>query len=144
MTDQHQFSPPDAEGFQRMKLTSENGKPFEISVTAAEGVIKTESPLAPACASGKWYDVDWPLGDRTWKTVTGIPRITKYRLLQVNGFVYTYELGFDISSSGLGTEFKFQDRQPDTYVCVTDRGGEHLVSYNSGAPAIQRVWVSDD
>ncbi|KAF8701276.1 hypothetical protein AX14_000483 [Amanita brunnescens Koide BX004] len=145
MADQYQFSPPDADGFQRMKLTSQNGNSYEVRITADEGLIGTESSLTAAKGTfkAKSYNVTWSKGDEAWKDVSGMNRITKYRLFDANGIFWKYELGFDISSSGLGTTLIFKDER-DSYKCVTFRGGKHSVSFNSDDPTIKKVAVGTD
>ena len=148
MANQYLFSPPDADGFQRMKLTSQNGNPCEVRIRANEGLIdsETKSPLTLAAnkITGTFYDVSWPTGDEAWKDVSGMKRITKYRLFDANGIFWKYELGFDISSSGLGTTLIFKDER-DSYKCVTFRGGKHWVAFNSDdVPTIVEVVVGSD
>ncbi|KIO26564.1 hypothetical protein M407DRAFT_24150 [Tulasnella calospora MUT 4182] len=142
-----QLPTPNADGIQSTTATSTNGVPFEHGVQITENSTERKSEAATGekgqgvVADGTRTRVNWPVGDETWKEVTGVPGITRYRLYAYSGPIhFQYQLDFT-NSEAWG--FKFWDEAGDVYRASTFINGDHSLKFNSAQPTIVIVEAEE-
>ncbi|KIO26565.1 hypothetical protein M407DRAFT_243675 [Tulasnella calospora MUT 4182] len=86
------------------------------------------------------FNVTWPVGDQTWKEVTDIPSITRYRLYPITHIFYSYQLDF---TNSVNLDFIFYDQSGDRYTKSTFVNGDHSVHYKSDDPTILLVKAEE-
>ncbi|KAF7360659.1 hypothetical protein MVEN_00797600 [Mycena venus] len=141
-------------GFHWVDAMSKNGRPFRIGYPKANsGHILTERSGLAGGAGGstletrefKWYSVDWPVGDSSWKEVTNVPQLTKYALYENSQpRIYTYVLHVYLTNTGWGTTYTFEDQEGDEYALTAFTNGQHSIDFNSDAPRIKRVKTDQE
>ncbi|KIO26566.1 hypothetical protein M407DRAFT_24151 [Tulasnella calospora MUT 4182] len=89
------------------------------------------------------FSVNWPVGDDSWKDVTGINGITRYRLYPnpspIN-ILYNYILEF---TNSLNFDFRFYDESEDSYAVQTWANKDHEVKFSSDYPTIILVKAEE-
>ncbi|KAH9960312.1 hypothetical protein BC827DRAFT_1268300 [Russula dissimulans] len=91
------------------------------------------------------YNVDWPVGDSTWKDTSGELHekfISKYSLYKTPFSLLDYRL--EIYPVRKGVKYIFIDETGDYYTLKVNLLGRHYVQYNSEEPTIVRVKVEID
>lgn len=118
-------------------VTSKHGKPFEIG----KPVLKNDIAVMDKQDFG--IDVNWPVGDTTWKYLSqadaATTGITRYRLYPSTSDDYAYELDFTNTEH---YDYQFWDQTGDYYGVNTFRDGDHYVRYDSNLPKI--VYIRGD
>ena len=105
-------------------------------LSAALPINNTKTGNAERAAAITWYDVDWPLGDASWKETddwfedaTGISR---YALCeQTPPRIFQYALDFTVSGSGFGRTYTFEDLTGHEYSSTVFTDGDHSVDNDS-------------
>jgi len=152
--DQLSARAPDASnGFHWVDAMSKNGKPFRIGYPKTNSENLTErselaSGAAPSALETRefiWYNVDWPVGDSSWKDVTNVPQLTRYALYeQSQPRLYTYALYVYLTNTGWGTTYTFEDQEGDEYPLTAFTNGAHSVDFDSSEPKIRRVRTEQE
>lgn len=123
------------------EMKSEQGKTFEVGFLESE-TKSDEANLACANLSGFHIDVNWPVGDASWKYFKegdkefDVAAIHRYTLHRYSGPTYDYILEF---SNDKHYNYAFCDEGGDIYTCNTFRNGDHFVRYNSDKPTIVAI-----
>ncbi|KAJ7581628.1 hypothetical protein C8J56DRAFT_793566, partial [Mycena floridula] len=139
--------------FHWVEAMSKNGKPFRIGYSKADSESLTErselaSDAAPSAVETnglKYYKVNWPVGDSSWKPVTEVPQLTRYALYEnTPPRFFQYTLDVYLTNTGWGTAYTFQDQKGDSYALTAYTDGKHSVAYDSEAPTIVLVGTEQE